>query len=104
MRRAILLAVLSFLLLAMQQEGQLHALAHFGALTARPHDRGFASPHDSGACAECALLAAASHTVTGHAVTHALSAPAIARENAVFRSRPADAPAFFSSRAPPVLL
>jgi hypothetical protein len=104
MRRTILLAVLSLLLLAMQQEGQLHSLSHLDSQAARAHDTGLAVPHDSGTCAECALLAAGSSGVAGNGAVFAFVSPVGERVVSGFRSRAADTPSYFSSRAPPVLL
>ncbi len=57
MRRTALLAVLSFLLLSMQHEAQVHALSHLGPQLARSQDTAFVAPHADVACVECALLA-----------------------------------------------
>ncbi len=104
MRSPILFAVLSFLLLSMQHEGKVHALSHLGSQLTRSHDTELKAPHADGACVECALLAAGSSTVNGD--LPALQSPALVTERAwlVFRSRTADVPAYYSSRAPPVLL
>jgi len=104
MRRPILLAVLTILLLAMQNEGLVHPFGHFDSRMPRPDRTEAALPHVVAACAECALLAAGSTTPVGD--PPALQSPTLATERAwrAFRSRSADFPAYFSSRAPPLLL
>jgi len=104
MRRGILFAVLSFLLLAMQNEGMVHPLGHLDTRVARPDRTEAALPHAVAVCAECALLAAGSDAVRGD--VPALHLPTTAHQGALkaFRSRAVDAPVHFSSRAPPVLL
>jgi hypothetical protein len=104
MRRGILFAVLSFLLLAMQNEGLVHPLGHLGSRVARPDRPEAALPHAVAACTECALLVAGSDAVPGD--VPALQFPTSATQGALtaFRSRTVDAPVHFSSRAPPVLL
>jgi hypothetical protein len=104
MRRGILFAVLSLLLLAMQNEGLVHPFGHLDTRVARPHRTEAALPHVVAACAECALLAAGSDAVRGD--VPALHFPAAVTQGALtaFRTRAADAPVYFASRAPPVLL
>jgi len=104
MRRGILFAVLSFLLLAMQNEGLVHPLGHAGTRVARPDRPEAALPHVVAACAECALLAAGSDAVGGDVPALQFPAPAIQGALTAFRSRAADAPVYFGSRAPPTLL
>ena len=69
-----------------------------------PTTPGWSSRTTDGACAECALLAGGTSAVAGDAVAFAFAAPVGERAVSGFRSRPADAPSYFSSRAPPVLL
>ena len=104
MRRGILFAVLSFLLLAMQNEGFVHPLGHVDTRVVRPDRPEAALPHDVAACAECALLAAGSDAVSGDVPALQFPAPATLGALTAFRSRTVDAPVHFSSRAPPVLL
>jgi hypothetical protein len=104
MRRSIFFAVLTFLLLAMQNEGLVHPLGHLDSRMPRPDKTEVALPHAVAACAECALLASGSGTVHGDLPALQYPAPATERSWLAFRSRAADAPAYFSSRAPPVLL
>ena len=104
MRRGILFAVLSFLLLAMQNEGFVHPLGHLDTRVARPDRPEAALPHDIAACAECALLVAGSDAVRGDVPALHFPTPATLGALTAFRSRTVDAPVHFSSRAPPVLL
>jgi len=104
MRRGILFAVLSFLLLAMQNEGMVHPLGHVDTRVARPDRPEAALPHDVAACAECALLAAGSDAVKGDVPALQVPPPATHGALTAFRSRAVDAPVHFESRAPPVLL
>ena len=101
MRRPILFAVLSFLLLFMQLEAQVHALSHLGPQLARSHLTELIAPHVDEACVECALLTAGTSGVLGDAPALAPMATATQRALLAFQSRAVDFPAYFSSRAPP---
>jgi hypothetical protein len=104
MRRPIFLAVLTFLLLVLQNQGLVHPFGHLDLRLPRPDQAEVALPHAVAACAECALLAGAASTLNGN--PRALQVHASVTQPAwlAFRSRAADVPAYFSSRAPPVLL
>ena len=104
MRRPIVLAVLSFLLLSMQQEVQVHALRHLGPQLGRSHETALVAPQADSTCAECALLAAGTSAAIGD--SHSLVSATTVAERAwnAIRSHPAAAPVFYSSRAPPALL
>jgi hypothetical protein len=104
MRRPIVFAVLSFLLLFMQQEAQVHALSHLGPQLARAHETQILVPHADSACVECALLAAGTSTATSDPSSLVFAVTDVEPAWVAFRSHPADAPAYYSSRAPPVLL
>ena len=104
MRRPVLYAVLSFLLLVMQGQALVHPFAHLDPRAARPDRAEAALPHAVPACAECALLAAGSDTVHGDVPAAQLASAAIRGALTAFRSRATDAPVYFASRAPPVLL
>jgi len=101
MRRTVLLAVLSFLLLSMQHEGLVHPFEH---LRARSQHTALALPHADDGCVECALLAAGMATTFGGHPAIAAVVPPVQFVSAAFVFRAADFPASFSSRAPPVLL
>jgi len=104
MRRPILFAVLTFLLLAMQNEALVHSFAHLDSRVPRPDRTEVALPHAVADCAECALLASGSSTVTGDPPALQPRGPVTVPLQPAFQSRAADAPEYFSSRAPPVLL
>ena len=100
LRRA-LTVVLCLLLLSLQQEALVHPLSHLGTPA---KETGASALHASADCVECALLASGfSAAVSGHAPL-AAGAPAAGLVFFSYRSRDADAPAWFQSRAPPVLL
>ncbi len=104
MRRTVLLAVLSFLLLSMQHEGLVHPFEHLASRRGQPAHTEFAIPHADDGCVECALLAAGTTAATGSQPPAIASVPVAQLAQAAFASRVADFPASFSSRAPPVLL
>lgn len=104
MRRGILYAVLSFLLLAMQNEGLVHPLSHLDSRAAHPDRLEAALPHAVPDCAECALLAAGSDASVGDVPAVHVAARATQGALTAFRTRAVDAPVHFASRAPPVLL
>ena len=104
MRRPIVFAILSFLLLFMQQEVQVHAFSHLGPQLARAHETQLLAPNADGACVECALLAAGSSAAIGDPPPLDFAVFVIEPAWVAFHSHPADAPAYYSSRAPPVLL
>ena len=104
MRRAILFAVLSLLLLSMQQQGYVHPIAHLAGSHRIRRRRVLSAPQLDVACVECALLASGTNAVHGESAAAMLAAAAEVRAHTAFRSRAADVPSWFQSRAPPVLL
>jgi hypothetical protein len=103
MRRAVYVALLSALVLAMQLQAPVHALSHLGDRFQARQDQGLQVPHDD-ACAACALFAGASGAaVADAAVPPPLDAPFVAAQS-VLATRAVSAPTYYSSRAPPVLL
>jgi len=104
MRRPIFLAVLTFLLLVLQNQGLVHPFGHLDTRIARPDSTDAALPHVVAACAECALLAGTANTINGNPHALPVHAPVTKPAWLAFRSRAADVPAYFSSRAPPILL
>jgi len=104
MRRPFLFAVLTFLLLAMQNEALVHSFAHLDSRVPRPERTEVALPHAVADCAECALLASGSSTLTGDPPVLRSRESVSERPQPAYQSRAAAAPAYFSSRAPPVLL
>jgi hypothetical protein len=104
MRRTFAFALLSFLLLFMQQEAQVHALSHVGPQLARSGETKAVAPTADDACLECALLATGTGAAVGAGQSLASAVPVSGLVWSAFRSRAADVPSYFSSRAPPVLL
>ena len=104
MRRPVLFAVLTLLLLAMQNEALVHSFAHLDSRVPRPDRTEVALPHAVADCAECALLASGSNTLTRDPPALHSRGPVTEYPQPAFQSRAADAPAYFSSRAPPVHL
>ena len=104
MRRAILFAVLSLLLLSMQHQGYVHPIAHLGGYASHPQETALSAPQLDVACVECALLVSGTHAVYGESAAAMLAVAAEVRARTAFRSRAADVPSWFQSRAPPVLL
>jgi hypothetical protein len=104
-RTVLLTLVFSLLLLGMQLEGQRHALQHLGDRLHRPpHEQGLQLPQAEIVCAECALLAGTSNAVAGDGASSLPVVAANERFHASFSSRSVDPPAYYSSRAPPILL
>jgi hypothetical protein len=103
MRRA-LFAVLALLLVTLQHEALVHPLVHLGSQSARPHDTSLAPTQAADTCIECALLAAGG-TALGSAPVHVHhAAPAATRVAHAVPTPNADTPAWFHSRAPPIVL
>jgi hypothetical protein len=103
-RTVLLTFVFSLLMLGMQLEGQRHALQHLGDRLHRPHEQGLQLPQGEIVCAECALLAGTSNAVAGDSASTLPVVAASERFHAPFSSRNVDPPAYYSSRAPPILL
>ena len=104
MRRAVLFAVLSLLLLSMQQQGHVHPIAHLGGYASHSQETGLSAPQLDVTCVECALLVSGANAVPGESASTMLAAAAEVRAHTAFRSRAADVPSWFQSRAPPFLL
>ena len=91
-------------MLGMQLEGQRHALQHLGDRLHRPHEQGLQLPQAEIVCTECALLAGTSNAVASDGASTLPVVAANERFHAPFSSRSIDPPAYYSSRAPPILL
>ena len=96
--------VLSLLLFGMQLEAQRHAIAHLGDALRAAHEQGVQQSATDVPCAECALLAGASHALPGDIGSLSPAAADFARGSLAFVSYAVPAPSFYSSRAPPALL
>ncbi len=105
MRRPVLYAVLSFLLLVMQGQALVHPFAHLGPARSRvrtgwkPRFRTPCPPAPSARCWHRGR-----DTVHRDAPAAQLASGTIRGALTAFRSRAAAAPVYFASRAPPVLL
>ena len=104
MHSRLLTLLFAFLLLGMQQEAQLHAIAHIGDQLQRPHDQGLQLPTDDTSCAVCALFAGGTTAApTGSATIHEPAAGFAAPQGTTLSPAVA-APTYYLSRAPPSLL
>lgn len=100
MRRHLLIAVLALLVVSLQHAGLVHPITHIGAPS---KETAVTASHAAAECVECALLASGFHAAVPGV---ALALPPAPPARVVFhsyRSRDADAPAYFESRAPPVV-
>jgi len=104
MRRAIRFAVLSLLLLSLQHQGYVHPIAHLAGFAPHSQETTLSAPQLAAHCIECALLAAGTHVVHGESAPMLAVMAADGHAQSAFRSRAADSPSWFHSRAPPVLL
>jgi hypothetical protein len=104
MRRVLRFAMLSLLLLSMQWQGHVHPIEHFVRVGHHAQDTVLSTSQAGVDCVECALLAGGFNAVHVQAVSAppAVAAVGVAPRRVQFR--PADVPAWFRSRAPPVLV
>ena len=104
MRRVLRFAVLSLLLLSMQWQGHVHPIEHFSRVAQHAQETAFSTSQAVVDCVECALLAGGFNAAHAHGVS---IVPAAAIAQTVSRPsafRGVDFPAWFRSRAPPVLV
>ena len=104
MRRALRFAVLSLLLLSMQWQGHVHPIEHFARVAQHAQETALTTSQAVVDCVECALLAGGFNAV--HA-QFALIPPTAAVAQVASRPsafRVVDFPAWFRSRAPPILV
>lgn len=103
MRRPILFAVLALLLLAMQQQAYVHPITHLAERTAPAPESALSTSGAAVDCVECALLAGGFNVVfdTPIASLPLLQFAGLPHRGSEFRAK--EAPAWFRSRAPPVL-
>ena len=104
MRRALRFAVLSLLLLSMQWQGHVHPIEHFARVAHHAQETAFSTSQGVVDCVECALLASGFNAVHAQAaaILPAGAVAQLAARPSAFRV--ADFPAWFRSRAPPVLV
>ena len=103
-RRPFFALILSLLLVGMQLGAQLHALEHDGERLARPHGAALLVPAVDDVCAVCASFAGGSHAIPTSVLTIGVPPPRIARSTSAFASIAGTPPAYYQTRAPPVVL
>lgn len=101
--RALLAALLSLLLLGMQQEGLRHALTHWTSALSAGQKQSLQAPVDT-PCVECALLAAGANGVAISPHLLPFASITLVRVTWALRSSPLSPPSYYQSRAPPSLL
>ncbi len=104
MRRTLGFVALSLLLLAMQWQGHVHPIEHFARVAHHAQETALSTPAVNVDCVECALLAGGVNAVHAHATsmpTADVFAQALSRPPAF---RATGVPAWFRSRAPPILV
>ena len=101
MHSRIVALLFAFLLLGMQHEAHVHALAHFGDQAQRPHEQVVQLPADDAACAVCALFAGGASALPSDGATLDGSADSFVAPSDAERSAAQSPPAFYLSRAPP---
>jgi hypothetical protein len=104
MRRVILFAVLSLLLLSMQQQGYVHPITHLPGPASHSTQTALTGSVVDSECLECALLAGGANAVQDDPEVAIPTASFATPVLVTLQSRAADAPAWFHSRAPPSLL
>jgi hypothetical protein len=101
--RALLAALLSLLLLCMQQEGLRHALTHWTSALSSDQKQSLKAPVDA-PCDECTLLAAGANGVASGLQLLPVAAITLVLVFWALRSSPLSPPSYYQSRAPPSLL
>lgn len=101
MIRRFLTLFLAFLLLGMQQEAQLHALAHFSEWLQTSHEQGVQEPQEKDDCLACLLLPGTTSAATVDYRLLADVPTSLAPVHCEVCDRPTDTPSWYSSRAPP---
>src|SRR4051794_10720086 len=101
MRRPSFIAVLCLLLLSLQHQGYVHPLTHLGEPSKHTI---VTTAHADATCLECALLAGGFDAAHASLISLAADAPPADRIFHSYHSRAGEVPAWFQSRAPPVLL
>lgn len=96
--------LLAFLLVAMQQGAQSHALEHVGDWVQRPHDSGLQLPVDDSVCAMCALFAGGAGAAPAGTTAHASPIADFAAPQRHVTSAAVNLPSSYLSRAPPSTL
>jgi len=100
--RRVLAGLVVVLLLALQQQAQWHAYAHFGGVATSTHEQALTPPHDDGPCAICALLASGASAAPNEGSAALAHADAYLAPSFELFSATAAAPSFYLTRAPPL--
>ena len=101
LRRA-LAVVLCLLLLSLQSQALVHPLSHLGQ--GKPHETDIASSTVDAPCVQCALLAGGATAMVADAATIHTDGVSDVVVPCFHSQRTTGAPAWFDSRAPPLLL
>jgi hypothetical protein len=101
MRYRFVTLLFAFLLLGMQHEANVHALAHFSDQLQRPHEQTAQLPTDDTTCAVCALFAGGASALAPDGAMLDGSADSFVPPIDAERSAAQSPPAFYLSRAPP---
>ena len=92
--------LLALLLVGVQSGGELHALEHVGEALRHAPDQSLSLPGDE-VCAICALFAGGANALSDTADPGFVAPDARENTFSLPASRPAAAPSYYSSRAPP---
>lgn len=101
-QRRLRIALLAFLLLFLQVQALVHPITHLPGAPA--HESGLAAPHAAVDCVECSLLAGGFSALHANLPSALADAPVDSFLFFSHHSRAGEVPAWFESRAPPVLL
>jgi hypothetical protein len=101
--RRTLAVVLCLLLLSLQSQVLVHPIEHLGG-EPKASEATLTSTHEDPRCVECPLLTGGLAAALRAPAHVAFDAPPGIFVTDSYRSRAADAPAWFQSRAPPALL
>lgn len=96
-------AWLALLLLFVQLQALLHPIAHLGERVPQESTAGLSTSHDADACVVCALLASGADSPTRSSRNPPLPSGVIASPAPAVELQASAAPAWYESRAPPVL-
>jgi len=97
-------ALLAFLLVAMQQAAQWHALDHFGEWLQRPHEPALLAQQADLPCAVCALFAGGASAAPRNATAAPFDAVGVSVPAHAAALLATAAPSPYLIRAPPALL
>ena len=96
-------AWLALLLLFVQLQALLHPISHLGERVPQEPAAGLSTSHDADACVVCALLASGADSPTHSSQSPPPPSGVIASPASAVELHASTAPAWYESRAPPVL-